>query len=147
MRKLLRTLFIGIIVIMGGASIISCENGTNGEGEAKVAVQEGKMSTEAGKNPTLSQMVDYQKMVEARLDKLDRQIEELNAEAEKFRSETGAEFKEGIGELNWKKAYAHTKLDELKSASEETWNDVRSEMDSTMDDLEKSYKNTISRLR
>jgi peptidoglycan hydrolase CwlO-like protein len=147
MKKLPRILLIGIMVITAGASMTSCKNETNREGGSRVAAQEAKIAGGAEKNPTLTQIVDYQNTVEAKLDKLDKQIEKLNNQAGKFRSETRAEFKEEIEELNWKKAYAHKKLDELKSASEETWKHVRSEMDSTMDDLEKSYESTVSRLR
>lgn len=154
MRRLFTSLIAVSFLAFAGLNLTSCENGTQStktETQEQFSMQE-EQSNKAGydaanKEPTLDQMVQYQNEMEAKLAKLDKRIEELKIEAEKGGAEINAAIKKEIEELDWKKEYVRIKLDELKSASVVAWNDVKSELSSAIDDLEKSYEEVISEFK
>jgi len=151
LRKLFASLLIVGNLIFAGAYLVSCENSsqtTNPQDKHQTINEQNSENSEpSAKDPTLNEIVQYQNTVESKLDEIDNRISKLKTRAEGLSSKTKHEITKGIDELNWKKEYARKKLTELKSASADTWNDIKSEMDSTVNDLEKSYEKTISRLR
>jgi len=91
--------------------------------------------------------VEYQREAKAKLESLDKQLGELKNEVEKSGAAISDATKKEIEELDWKREYARKKLDELQSASVVAWNDIKSEMDSTIDHLERSCEKISSELK
>ncbi len=154
MRKLLVSLLILGNLIFAGAYLISCENRAQHKTQedknqtvGNINEKDTENSEVSAKDPTVNEMVEYQNTVESKLAEIDDRIDELKTNAERLSSNTKSEIIREIEGLNWKKEYALKKLTELKSAGADTWSDIKSEMDSTVDDLEKSYEETVSRLR
>ena len=60
---------------------------------------------------------------------------------------TRAELQKSISELEKKKDAAKHKLDELGSATDSKWNDMKAGMTSALDELHHSYRKALSYLR
>lgn len=116
--------------------------------EAKVTSQEvkqeAKEAVETAKAYTYQQKDDYLNLMKAKMEDLDRQIQELQAKAESKASEvktqSKTEFNQAMEELRSKKQAAEAKYESLKSASAEAWNDMRSGMDSAMDEMSAAFE-------
>jgi TolA-binding protein len=106
--------------------------------------QEAKEAVETAKAYTYQQKDEYLSLMKAKMEDLDRQIQELQAKAESKASEvktqSQAEFNQAMEELRSKKKAAEAKYESLKSASAEAWNDMRSGMDSAMDEMSAAFK-------
>jgi TolA-binding protein len=146
MRWLSISIFLAVGLVSTGLSLTSCESktqSTNTETGRSIDKQAVKTVSESKKEPSLEQMVEYQKSVETKLNKLENQINKLKNEAK----ETGATIKPELEkEIELKREYAQKKLKELKAAGVEAWRDVKSEMDSVINDLEASYEKAASEL-
>jgi hypothetical protein len=136
------TLLLAVVfLVLAGLNLVSCENRTQ---LRKTETSEKKETIE---EPTLDRMVEYQREAKARLESLDKQLGELKNEIEKSGAAINDATMKEIEELDWKREYARKKLDELQSASVVAWNDIKSEMDSTIDDLERSYERISSKFK
>jgi len=79
-------------------------------------------------------------------EKLDAQINELNAQialfkakADKAKAEAKVEYYQSIEGLQRKRDTARAKLHELKSAGDEAWEDLKSGAEKAWDDLKSSF--------
>ncbi|UCD56671.1 MAG: hypothetical protein JSV16_12690 [Candidatus Hydrogenedentota bacterium] len=115
--------------------------------EAEVSAEDVKKESlealETAKAYTLQQKQEYQNKIEAKLDEVDAQIDELKARAEQAKDETKAKLYKQIEELQKKQEAAREKLEELKTASEQAWEKLKSEMDAAVEDLENFIKDLI----
>jgi predicted nucleic acid-binding Zn-ribbon protein len=151
MRDLYILLLTVVFLVSAGLNLVSCENGTQSRRMETSEKQVEKPGTDTGgetiKEPTLDRIVEYQREAKAKLESLDKRLGELKNEVEKSGAAISDATKKEIEELNWKREYARKKLDELQSASVVAWNDIKSEMDSTINDLERSYEKISSELK
>jgi len=151
MRDLYILLLTVVFLVSTGLNLVSCENWTQSRKTETSEKQVGKPGADTGgetiKEPTLDRIVEYQREAKAKLDSLDKRLGELKNEVEKSGAAISDATKKEIEELDWKREYARKKLDELQSASVVAWNDIKSEMDSTINDLERSYEKISSELK
>lgn len=68
---------------------------------------------------------EYQQKVKAKLDKLNAQIDEYRAKAEQMRADATIHYHDRLEELTAQREAVQLKLDELGSASEAAWDDIR----------------------
>jgi predicted nucleic acid-binding Zn-ribbon protein len=106
--------------------------------------KETKEALEATKEFTLQQKEDFQKKIQAELDRMQQQIDHLRAKADHAKTEAQADLNIAIAELQRRKDAAGKKLQELESASEKAWGNIKSGLNTAMKDLEKSYKRALS---
>ena len=114
---------------------------------AQSVKKETKEALKATKEFTAQQKEAFQKKIQAELDRMQKQIDHLRAEADHAKTEAQADLNKAIAELQKRKDAAGTKLQELESASEKAWGDVKSGLNAAMEDFEKSYKRALSRLQ
>jgi len=105
------------------------------EGSIEKVKEETKEALEAAKTYTLQQKQEYQKKMEAKLDEFDITIAQLKARAETATDEAKVKLDEQVQELQRKQEDARKKLDELKSAGADAWENLKSEMDAAIEDL------------
>lgn len=91
--------------------------------------------------------LEYRREVENTLSELDRSIEALQAKADTVAEESKAEFSAMLRDLQGKRAEARAQLEKLKAAGANAWQDMRAEVDETVEDLQATYNRTVSRFQ
>jgi len=82
---------------------------------------------------------DMMRDVRRKLKEYDEKIARLESEQDKMNQETNPEATETISDLRQKKDEAQTQLEKLENAGEDAWEDIRSDLEAAMEDLEKAY--------
>jgi uncharacterized phage infection (PIP) family protein YhgE len=85
---------------------------------------------------------EYHQQVTARLEDYDKKLGELKAMAMTMGDEAGTMINQKIEVLRKKEASAYQKLDELKIAADNAWQESKSRMDSALAELEDAYQET-----
>jgi len=138
---LLTVMIISVCMALAEQRIaVEAKTGTSAQDVKK----ETKEALEATKEFTLQQKEDFQKKIQAELDRMQQQIDHLRAKAAQAKTEAQAELNKAIAEPQKRKDAAGKKLQELESASEKAWGNLKSGLNSAMEDLEKSYKRALS---
>ena len=91
--------------------------------------------------------LEYQREVENTLSELDRSIEALQAKADTVAEESKAEFSAMLRDLQEKRAEARAQLEKLKAAGANAWQDMRAEINETVEDLQATYDRSVSRFQ
>jgi archaellum component FlaC len=99
---------------------------------------------ESVKNYTLQQKEEYRKKISAELDELQKKIDALKSKAQAAASEARAKLNEEIADLQKKAEDLKKKLSGLGTATGNAWEDLKSEVDKGIDELNKSYEKVRS---
>ncbi len=89
----------------------------------------------------------YEKKLQAKLDEWSAEIDKLKAKANSAEADTQLEYNRLIDELRTKQNEAQKKLDELKEASDDAWEDLKAGIENAWDSLGSSIKSAVSRFR
>ncbi len=89
----------------------------------------------------------YQEKIESTLDEWGEEIENLKKKADQVGTEARGKFREQIEDLRERQKTARKKLEELKGAGGEAWEDFREGAESALDELKKGVERVISRLK
>lgn len=107
--------------------------------------QETKEALETASTYAQAQIQEYQERLGAKLEQFDKELEELRAGAETIKEKSKTELNETVAALKQKQQAVRNKLEKLRSASGKAWEDAKSGVEAAMEDLEKAYKQAISR--
>lgn len=142
----MKLLLIAVVVLVG--SVLDARVGlaeAKSDSSAQDVKRETKEALQATKQYTVQQKRDFEKKTREELDRMEKQIDHLKSKAGQAKKETQAELHQLIGDMEEKRQAAAKKLKELQSASGKAWNDVRSGVSASVDELEKTYKQAVSR--
>ena len=89
---------------------------------------------------------EYIAKMKTQLDELNAKMSRVEANAKEARDEARAKYKEEMVKLRHQSTVAATKLDELKAASEDTWEATLSEMEKLRDAFVHSFSYFKSQL-
>jgi ribosome-associated translation inhibitor RaiA len=78
---------------------------------------------------------------EEKLKQLDSKIAELGVKAQSLQADAKVEGTRAVDALKEQRVKLGEKLEEVKKASQETWQDVKAGFDTAMNELEKTYEN------
>jgi len=87
----------------------------------------------------------YEKKLEAKLEEWNADIDKLKAKVDSAEVDAQLEYYKQIEELRTKQEEVKNKLDELKEASDDAWEDLKAGIDSAWDSLSSSIKSAFSR--
>lgn len=87
----------------------------------------------------------YIKKLRANLDEWRADIIKLKAQAERAESEAQLSYYKEIEELRTRQEEARDKLDELREASDDAWEDMKIGLDKAWDDINQAMKRAVSR--
>jgi hypothetical protein len=90
---------------------------------------------------------EYQKQTEAKLKEFKQKLVELKSKAADLKEDSKEKFDLEMTVAKKKQEAAHQQLKKLKSATVKTWEGVKAETDSAMDDFNKQYDKMMSRFR
>jgi chromosome segregation ATPase len=105
--------------------------------------QEAGEALDAAKTYAAQRKEEYQKKMEARLKELDEQLDKIRADAQESTEEARAALDKRIEELETQRDAARKKLDEIRKTSAEKWENLKSEMDAVMNNLEEKIEKII----
>lgn len=89
----------------------------------------------------------YEEKLEAQLKEWATQIALLMAKADKAKAEAKIDFYKTIDALQHKQEEARTKLNELKTAGDEAWEDVKKGAEKAWAEIKIAYKDATSRFK
>ncbi len=88
---------------------------------------------------------EYEEKFEAQLKEWSAQIALLNAKADKAKAEVKVEYYKIIENLQGKQDTARTKLQELKTAGDDAWDDLKTGAENVWTDVKNAFNSAISR--
>lgn len=87
----------------------------------------------------MSQRAAYIEKMELQLDKLNKKMAGLEATAQEAKEEARQKYKEDMSKLRQQSKVAHAKLEELKAASVDSWENMVTDMEEMHDSLTHSF--------
>lgn len=106
--------------------------------------KEAQETLEATVEYTAQQKEAFQRKAHEELAAIQKQIIALKGKAGDASASTRAELQKSINELEKKKDAAKNKLDELRSATDAKWTDMKAGMSSALEELKGSYRKAMS---
>jgi chorismate mutase len=94
----------------------------------------------SGESEAARQRSQYEEKAEAKLQELNRRIDELNAKAGPQAKSARKELDRQIAELDKRRAALQQQLAKLKNTSQQAWQDAKPGIDAAMSDLESAYQ-------
>ena len=89
----------------------------------------------------------YQKRIKTQLNKWKTKIDQLKTQVEKAGLDAKLKYQEHIPTLHVKVEEAERKLEELRTASEETWENVKASAEYAWGELRRAAESAVSKLR
>jgi len=146
MRDVVRGLWgivgIGLLImpvaVAAGASDTPVTGGT--------MIRDAKDAVAATKDYTIQQKDVFQHKIRAELDEMQVRIAQLHGQVEHASASARADIQKSIVELEKQKELAGTQAQEIHFATAASWERVQSKTAAAMDDLRKSFNQTLSHL-
>lgn len=88
----------------------------------------------------------YAKKFEAQLDEWDAEIDKIEARARQAGADAQIEYQRQLDELRRKRGRARQKLDELESAGQEAWEEIRQGLEAARTELSDALKSARASL-
>ncbi len=143
MRRMLTVLImaVGVLVIVPFLSLAG-EPPTGPE----TITKEARETIEATREYTAQQKEAFQRKAHEELSAVQKKIIVLHGKVGEASVTTRAGLQKSIAEVEKKKGVVKNKLDELRSATDEKWSDVKSGVSSALDELNRSFQRVRDRL-
>lgn len=90
---------------------------------------------------------DFQKQAETRLTAMDRNLDDLKVKAKIAGSETKDAMDKEIGDLNQRTEAAREEVKELRTASQERYESMRTRVDASLNELKDGFDKAASRFQ
>lgn len=113
---------------------------TTGQKIEKVQEKASQAAQEM-KDYTYAQKAEFVEKMQARLNAIHRELDQLAARVEKSGDAAKAEARPRIQALREQLARLDKQLDEVKNATESTWNEVKAGMKKSFDELKEGFDN------
>ena len=89
----------------------------------------------------------YEKRLEAELDEWSAEIDRLKAKADQTEAETRLKYYEEIEEFRELQQSTRDKLDEMRAAGDDAWEDLKAGVDSAKDSMTNALRSAASRFK
>jgi predicted nucleic acid-binding Zn-ribbon protein len=87
----------------------------------------------------MSKRDEYVEKMKSQLDDMNAQLDKLAEKSKNAKEEMQAKYKQEMADLRAQSSQARAKLDELKTAGEDSWDTMVAEMDKVGDAFKHSY--------
>jgi predicted nucleic acid-binding Zn-ribbon protein len=94
----------------------------------------------------MSKRDEYVEKMKTQLDEMNAELDKLAAKSENAKKDLQARYKQEMADLRAQSKQASAKLDEFKTAGEDSWDDLVAEMDKIGDAFKHSYNYFKSQL-
>ena len=106
--------------------------------------KEAKEAYEATKAYTQEQMQTIRKQMQTKLDEYGKEIDQLQAKAEKLEGDAKAKAEQQLAALRQKRDAVAEKVKDLGSSSGNAWEQLKAGIDAAMEDLGNAYKKVVA---
>jgi predicted small lipoprotein YifL/ElaB/YqjD/DUF883 family membrane-anchored ribosome-binding protein len=130
-------LVLGVLPGCGEKEPTESKSATVSKEDVKNKVEEAYDTT---KTYTQEQMQAFGEQTEARLAEYKKEIDQLQAKAEKLEGDAKAKAEQQLTALRQKRDEVSEKLKDLSSSSGNAWEQLKSGIDAAMEDLGNAYK-------
>ena len=89
----------------------------------------------------------YEEKLDAQLEEWNAQIALLKARADKAKAEARIEYNKSIEALQHRQDEARAKLRELKTSSDEAWEDIKASAEKVWDEVKAAFHSAASRFK
>jgi chromosome segregation ATPase len=103
-------------------------------------MEKAKEAYDTTKAYTQEQMQAFREQTETRLAEYEKEIDQMQATAEKLEGDAKAKAEQQLTALRQKRDEVSEKLKDLSSSSGHAWEQLKSGIDAAMEDLAKAYK-------
>ena len=93
-----------------------------------------------------NKMEIYKEKAQARYDRFNAKIDEFVARFNETKADAKLEMKNQFEDLTNQRRTVADKLDRMRNAGEDAWQEMRSGVDDALDDLERTYQKTTQKL-
>ncbi|MEQ8385540.1 MAG: hypothetical protein RH949_24570 [Coleofasciculus sp. A1-SPW-01] len=87
----------------------------------------------------------YRDKVQAELNKLNAQVDEMKAKAAQAQADTKIQYTSLLEELQTRQVAVQKKLEELQTASQDAWEDIKIGVEAAWLDLQQSFQNAVAK--
>ncbi len=113
---------------------------------ADKVIRDTKEAVESTKQYTLEQKESFLQAVHAELGDLQIKITELQKKTSVASAEARAELQKAIQDLEQRKNEARKRFDEMNASTTSAWSKMKDGLNESLEDLKKSYRETLSKL-
>ncbi|MDK2745211.1 MAG: hypothetical protein H8K03_20825 [Nitrospira sp.] len=135
----------GVVFAMVGVVPVSSMAAESPASTEKIA-KEAQETIEATKQYTAQQKEAFQRKAHEELVVIQREIVGLRGKITQASESTRAELQKTVNELEKKKDGVKEKLDELRSATDTKWHEVREGMNTALNELKHAYQTLQSHM-
>ena len=145
MKKYVGTLCGAVGIWLLTLSVVAAGT-SNKPVSSDTVIRETQEAVTATKDYTIQQKDAFQRTVQAELDEMQVRITQLRGQVKHASAEARADVQKAIVELEKKKDQAQKKAQDIHSATESSWEQVKSKTTAAMDDLRDSLTRARSYL-
>lgn len=140
-----------IAAFVFGIGLIGCTSGDRAEvrQESREAASEVRARTAEARQDASAARREYQERWQARLDKIDREMDEERAKLKdrKLTAKQRAEYNERVAELDNMKKETREKWNEVKNSTDENWEKFKDGLDKVGDKFENAWNSFITDMK
>ena len=143
-----RNMFLSVVVCISFLTVLSLYGlAKNVQGEEGKTTTKGKSGDASAKEKFSEEKKEFQRKAKAKLNELDREIDELKVDLKKAGSKIKAEAKEGMQELEEKRAALKKEMKKLESKSKKQWEEAKQKIQAVENDLEEAYRKVRAKFK
>jgi len=109
--------------------------------------KEARETIEATTRYTIQQKDAFQRKAQEEFEAIQKQMAALQGNADKASVSARTELQQSIHELEEKEGAARKQLDRLKSASDATWNEMKTGVHAAIEEMKQSYQRLRSKVQ
>jgi chromosome segregation ATPase len=133
------TLLLALVAVTGCGEKKKPQNKTDAVSTQDVK-KDTKQAYDTTKAYTQEQIKAFRQQTEAKLTEYEKDIDQLQAKAEKLEGDAKVKAEQQLTALRQKRDAVSEKLKKLSSSSGNAWDQIKSGIDASMQDLENTYK-------
>jgi chromosome segregation ATPase len=133
------TLLLALVAVTGCGEKEKPQNKTEAVSTQDVK-KETKEAYDTTKAYTQEQIQAFRQQTETKLTEYEKDIDQLQSKAEKLEGDAKVKAEQELTALRQKRDAVSEKLKELSSSGGNAWDQIKSGIDATMQDLENAYK-------
>lgn len=127
-----------------GVFLVGCSNTRE---EAKEAAREtGEASRDVSAAANRDRM-EYQRKMEARLDEMDRHIDEMKAKSKNAAGSAKAKWNREVADLEDERREARAKYDDMKNSADASWESFKDGVEKAADKTESGYNRMLEKMK
>jgi uncharacterized membrane protein YhiD involved in acid resistance len=140
-----------IAALILGLGLVGCTTSERAEvrKQARDAEEETRARTADTRRDVTAARTEYQTRMEARLDKIDREMDEerAKAKARRMTAKQRRAYNERMTELEQEKKDARAKWSDLKTSTDENWEKFKDGLDRAADKVESGWHKFVADLK